>query len=157
MRDHQYYFANSNFPDNEDIQHILVSTGTNYGVTANVWVCKNNNDCLIMNKDDNYISHNSNYAKGNINSLIIENRDTTTTTTGGELTNHTMKISDFLGFEYIITRLGGIYSASAIDNVSSSGVYHTYDYDTLNVPSEMLEQCGATIEVAQIAYQQSCN
>jgi len=154
---HQYTSENSNFPDKEDIQRILVSTGTNYGVTANVWVCKNNNDCLIMNKDDNDITHDSKYAKGNINSLIVENRDTTTTTTGGELTNHTMKISDFLGFEYIITSLGGIYSASAIDNVSSSGVYHTYDYDTLNVTSEMLEQCGGTIEVAQIAYQQSCN
>ena len=154
---HQYYSGNSNFPDKEDIKHILVSTGTNYGVTANVWVCKDNNDCLIMNKDDNYISYKSEYAKGNINSLIVENRDTTTTTTGGELTNHTMKISDFLGLNYTIATLTGIYSAQAIDNLTSSGEYHTYEYDTLNVPAEQLAMCGATIEEAQDAYQQSCN
>lgn len=152
----QWYNGNSNFPDKEDIRRVLVSTSANYGVTAKVWICKTNNDCLEMGKDVNYLDKNSRFANGNIHSIIVQNQDSTTTQTGGELTNHTMNISDFLGLQYTIATLGGIYTARAIDNLSSTNTSHIYEYDPTFVPADFLSQCGATLAEAQAAYRSIC-
>lgn len=157
QNNYQWYDANSDFPNKQDIQRVLVSTGANYGVTANVWICKTNDNCLKMDKEDNFIPKNSEYSNGNINSIIVQNRDTMTTETGGELTTHSMNISDFLGLDYTITKMSGIYTAQAIDYLTTNSSLNIYQYVDINiVPESNRLQCGATIEEAQAAYRSIC-
>ena len=155
---HQYYRGNSpSFPVDKDIRRVVVSTGTNYGVTAMVWICRDGGVCLEMGRDQNQISADSPFARGGITSLIVKNQDVTTEQTGGTKTDHTLNISDFLGLQYTIATLGGTYTATAIDNISSVNQTYVYPYDPAIVPGQYLYQCGTTLEAAQEQYRLTCN
>ena len=77
------------------------------------------------------------------------------TTTGGQLTTHNMTVSEFLGEKYPIATLDGIYSAQAIDNVANENSIITYPYGG-DVPTNILAQCGSSLEDAINTYQQTC-
>ena len=151
---HQYYPGNSDFPSNQKITRVLVSTGTNYGPESSVKICKSNDDCATMANGWNDVPNR--YQGKHLNSLIVINTAVRSTTTGGQLTTHNMTVSEFLGVAYPIATLGGIYTAQAIDNVATETSIITYPYGD-DVPANILAQCGSSLEDAINTYQQSCN
>jgi hypothetical protein len=151
---HQYYSGNSDFPHDQKITRVAVSTGTAYNSESFVKICKSNDDCATMANGSNDVPNR--YQDKNLNSLIVINTAVRSTTTGGQLTTHNMTVSEFLGVEYPITTLGSIYSAQAIDNVATETSIITYPYGD-DVPSRILAQCGSSLEDAIETYQLSCN
>lgn len=155
---HQYYDGNTGgaFPNSTDIRTVTVSTGTSYGAESLVKICKDNNDCYDIPRANERVDVPRHFQEGSLNSLIVRNIATRTQTTGGELTKHTMKISEiFNEMDHSIATLDGTYSAQAIDNVATTSSINIWGYDPVQVPSEVLALCGATYEIAVENY--GCN
>ena len=153
--DHQYYDGNTDgtFPDKADIRTVKVSTGTSYGAESLVKICKNNNDCYDIPTANEMVDVPGHFQNKNLNSLIVRNMATRTQTTGGELTKHTMQISEiFNEMDHSIATLDGTYTAQAIDNVATTSSIQIWGYDPVNVPSNILAMCGATQEIAVANY-----
>ena len=150
---HQYYAQNSGFPSDQRITRVQVSTGTNYGSESHVKICKSNDDCALLEDGINDVP--KRYQDKNLNSLIVINTAERYTTTGGQLTTHNMTVSEFLGEKDPIATLDGIYSAQAIDNVANENSIITYPYGG-DVPTNILAQCGSSLEDAINTYQQTC-